>query len=130
LIVYFKNICNILLMKLEDLYGNMWSLGNQNHIPCGELPEHYQGTPFSYKNFEKEEHFYDDSNFFDDPFEDFNPKPFKRSSSYDILGIDEDADETEIKQAFRRKALETHPDKGGDEEEFKRVREAYECLIG
>jgi hypothetical protein len=129
LIVYFKNICNILLMKLEDLYQTTWSLGNQNHLPCGELPEHYQGTPFSYKNFEKEEHFYDDSNFFDDPFEDFNPKPFRRSSSYDILGIDEDADETEIKQAFRRMALLTHPDKGGDPEEFKKVREAYESLI-
>ena len=116
-------------MKLEDLYSSTWSIGNQNHLPCGELPEHYQGTPFSYKNFEKDEYFFDDSNFFDDPFEDINPKPIRRSSSYDILGIDEDADEAEIKQAFRRRALETHPDKGGDEEEFKRVREAYECLI-
>lgn len=122
-------------MKLEDLYGTTWSLGNQNHLPCGELPEEYKGDPpdfrYKYSNFKREEYFYTDSNFFDDPFEDeersFNP--IRRSSSYDILGIDEDADETEIKQAFRRKALETHPDKGGDEEEFKRVREAYEYLI-
>ena len=76
------------------------------------------------------EYFYTDSNFFDDPFEDINPKPIRRSSSYDILGIDEDADEAEIKQAFRRRALEVHPDKpGGSHEEFIKVREAYECLI-
>ena len=117
-------------MRLEELYGSTWSLGNVNHLPCGELPEEYQADPYmKYSNFEREEHFYDDSNFFDDPFEDVGPKPIRRSSSYDILGIDEDADEAEIKQAFRRRALETHPDKGGDEEEFKRVREAYESLI-
>ena len=121
-------------MKLEDLYENMWSLGNQNHIPCGELPECYKGDPqafrYKYSNFQREEYFYTDSNFFDNPFEDVNPKPFKRSSSYDILGVDEDADEYEIKQAFRRRALEVHPDKpGGSHEEFIKVREAYECLI-
>jgi DnaJ homolog subfamily C member 7 len=57
-------------------------------------------------------------------------KPLKRSNSYDILEIDEDADENEIKKAFRKKALETHPDKtGGDDELFKKVREAYETIM-
>ncbi len=118
-------------MKLEDLYGNTWSLGNVNHLPCGELPEEYQGDPYmKYSNFEREEHFYDDSNFFGNPFEEERSfKPMRRSKSHEVLGIDEDADETEIKQAFRDRARETHPDKGGDEEEFKKVREAYECLI-
>jgi hypothetical protein len=121
-------------MKLEDLYSSTWSLGNQDHLPCGELPEEYKGDPYmKYSNFEREEYFYDDSNFFDDPFEDeersFNP--IRRSKSHEILGVDEDADETEIKQAFRDRARETHPDKiGGDGEEFKKVREAYELLIG
>lgn len=119
-------------MKLEDLYSSTWSLGNGNHIPCGELPEHYQRDPYmKYSNFEREEHFYDDSNFFGNPFEEersFNP--IRRSKSHEILEVDEDADDTEIKQAFRKKALQTHPDKiGGDGEEFKRVREAYEFLI-
>jgi preprotein translocase subunit Sec63 len=59
--------------------------------------------------------------------QDFHP--LKRSNSYEILGIDRDADEEEIKKAFRKMALKTHPDKGGDEEQFKKVREAYECLI-
>ena len=49
-------------MKLEDLYSSTWSIGNGNHLPCGELPEHYQGDPYmKYSNFEREEHFYDDS---------------------------------------------------------------------
>ena len=116
-------------------WGLMWDLGNQDHKPCGELPEEYQGDPneyrYKYENFKDESKWYSDSNFFGNPFEDeersFNP--IRRSKSHEILGVDEDADETEIKQAFRKKALETHPDKGGDEEEFKIVREAYECLI-
>ena len=53
----------------------------------------------------------------------------KRSSSYDILGIDEDSEDEDIKKAFRKKALIHHPDKGGDPEEFRKVREAYEILI-
>lgn len=45
---------------------------------------------------------------------------------YDILGVDRDADEDEIKKAYREKAKEHHPDQGGDEEKFKEVQAAYE----
>jgi len=108
-----------------------FSLGNVNHEPSGELPEHYQGDPYmKYSNYEKEEHFYDDSNFFGNPFEEeISFKPMRRSKSHEVLGIDEDADETEIKQAFREKARATHPDRGGRKEDFQKVREAYESLI-
>ena len=37
---------------------------------------------------------------------------------YDILGVGRDAPIDEIKKAYRKKAIEHHPDKGGDEEEF------------
>ena len=51
---------------------------------------------------------------------------------YEILGIDKNANATEIKKAFRKKAMELHPDKNaGDkesEEKFKEVNEAYEIL--
>ena len=66
-----------------------FSLGNVDHEPSGELPEHYQ-----------------------------------------VLGLKRSASQEDIKEAFRNKARETHPDKiGGDGEQFKIVRESYETLI-
>ncbi|MEA1929964.1 MAG: ferredoxin Fer [Euryarchaeota archaeon] len=50
------------------------------------------------------------------------------ASPYDILGIDSDADEDDIKQAYRDRVKETHPDLGGSEAEFKRVERAYQRL--
>ncbi len=48
---------------------------------------------------------------------------------YEVLGVGHDASADEIKKAFRRKAIELHPDKqGGDEVKFKEVNEAYEVL--
>ncbi|MFZ6015144.1 MAG: molecular chaperone DnaJ [Patescibacteria group bacterium] len=47
---------------------------------------------------------------------------------YQILGVEKSASEDEIKKAFRRKAHEYHPDKGGDEQKFKDVNEAYSIL--
>lgn len=47
---------------------------------------------------------------------------------YEILGLKKDASDDEIKKAFRRAAVEHHPDRGGDEEKFKELNEAYEVL--
>lgn len=47
---------------------------------------------------------------------------------YDTLGIDTSASEKDIKRAYRHKAMKTHPDKGGNEEDFKKLNEAYEIL--
>jgi len=48
---------------------------------------------------------------------------------YKILNISRDSSESEIKKAFRKKALECHPDKNnGNDSEFKLVNEAYETL--
>ncbi len=49
-------------------------------------------------------------------------------SYYDILGINKDASQEEIKKAYRKKAIEHHPDKGGDESKFREAAEAYEIL--
>ena len=51
------------------------------------------------------------------------------SSYYDILGIGKNANEDEIKRAFRKKAHEYHPDKtGGSDVKFKEINKAYQTL--
>jgi molecular chaperone DnaJ len=47
---------------------------------------------------------------------------------YEVLGISKSASDDEIKKAFRKAAIEHHPDKGGDETKFKEINEAYEVL--
>jgi molecular chaperone DnaJ len=47
---------------------------------------------------------------------------------YEVLGVGKGASADEIKKAFRRAAVQHHPDRGGDETKFKEVNEAYEVL--
>jgi molecular chaperone DnaJ len=47
---------------------------------------------------------------------------------YDILGIDKKANKEEVKKAFRKLAQKYHPDKGGSEDKFKEITEAYSIL--
>jgi molecular chaperone DnaJ len=48
---------------------------------------------------------------------------------YEVLGVSKGASADEIKKAFRKAAVQHHPDKeGGDETKFKEINEAYEVL--
>lgn len=49
-------------------------------------------------------------------------------SNYDILEIAEGSTEKEIRNGFRRLALQFHSDKGGDNEQFIKIKQAYEDL--
>lgn len=52
-----------------------------------------------------------------------------RREAYRALGLDTTATAEEVKRAYRSKVKEVHPDtKGGSEEAFKRVNQAYETL--
>ncbi|AUX19926.1 uncharacterized protein SOCEGT47_003800 [Sorangium cellulosum] len=47
-------------------------------------------------------------------------------SPFAVLGVTEAAGPDEVRQAFRRLALATHPDRGGDAGEFMRVKWAHD----
>jgi DnaJ family protein A protein 2 len=47
---------------------------------------------------------------------------------YNILGVDITATQEEIKKQYKKKAIILHPDKGGCEEKFKELIEAYSIL--
>ncbi|MGZ0748054.1 J domain-containing protein [Haloparvum sp. AD34] len=65
------------------------------------------------------------------PFEVPEPEPAEPepadpvAAAFDVLGLSKSADVDEVKRAYRERVKEVHPDQGGDEAEFKRVREAY-----
>lgn len=47
---------------------------------------------------------------------------------YDTLGLQPDATADDIKKAYRRLAMQHHPDRRGDKADFQKVKEAYEVL--
>ena len=49
-------------------------------------------------------------------------------SNYEILGIAEGASRNEIRSAFRNLALTHHADRGGQDEEFIIIKQAFEDL--
>jgi molecular chaperone DnaJ len=47
---------------------------------------------------------------------------------YKVLGVEENSTQDEIKKAYRKLAVQYHPDKGGSEDKFKEISEAYDTL--
>lgn len=74
----------------------------------------------------------------EEPKEEPAPPPFQPSQEdmasgdngaiYRWLGVKPGASSEEVKDAYREKAKQAHPDRGGDPEDFKRISAAYEVL--
>jgi len=47
---------------------------------------------------------------------------------YSILGVNRNATPEEIKKAYKKKSMQHHPDRGGNQDEFIKVQSAYEVL--
>lgn len=59
----------------------------------------------------------------------YRPSVDKPVSVWSVLGVAPDASLAEVKRAFRKLALETHPDQGGDAEQFRELAHAYQKVL-
>jgi len=50
------------------------------------------------------------------------------SNFYDILGVNRQANDVDLKKAYKKASMQHHPDRGGDESKFKEINEAYSTL--
>ncbi len=53
----------------------------------------------------------------------------RRDEALSVLGLKANASRDQVRIAYRRLAGRHHPDRGGDADHFRRVREAYELLM-
>jgi DnaJ homolog subfamily A member 2 len=56
-------------------------------------------------------------------------EPADTQELYDVLEVEKDATQAQIKKAYYALARVAHPDKGGDPEKFKKIQAAYEVYV-
>jgi len=66
---------------------------------------------------------------FDDSHLQTTGTNIKRSNSMEILQIEPPITERDLKKAYKRMALKTHPDKCGNNDDFIKVNDAYNELL-
>ena len=57
-------------------------------------------------------------------------KEVNNQGLYELLGVPADAEESALRKAYKRLALQCHPHKGGDLHTFQLIQEAYTVLTG
>lgn len=85
--------------------------------------EYQRKTKFSKSSYYECKYKFDDSHLQTDKTN------FKRSNSMEILQIEPPITERDLKVAYKKMALKTHPDKCGNNEDFIKVNEAYNELL-
>ena len=95
------------LLEIESSWARAWA-----NVLVGQAPWPNKPTPDS---------------------ADDAPRPRSPSSAkasvWETLGLKPQATLLEIKRAYRLRALETHPDRGGSDEAFRAVQSAYESAL-
>lgn len=56
------------------------------------------------------------------------PQVDEKEAAFKELGIPKGSSMGQIRKAYLKMALQHHPDKGGDQEKFKRIKAAYDIL--
>ena len=58
------------------------------------------------------------------------PEAMPAMRARDLLGVPRGSDERAIREAYRRKVAAAHPDRGGSEEETRKLNAARDLLLG
>ena len=119
---------------------SFFDLWNDHKINEKDLPEYYQDSqiPSPYINtnrdsgegWTKEESWSYDrfTGFAETEYDNDMSHPYETEDEYPqcVFGLRRSSSYEEMKKAYRKAMLESHPDKGGDPEEFRIYRQAWE----
>ena len=98
---------------------------NSSYFNCRFCYNDYKPPPPLEEAYIRQPKFYDFN-----ASKEYNYKTSYNESLHPVFGIKKSSSMEEFKEVYRQMILETHPDKGGDNQEFIRVREAWDELTG
>jgi len=64
----------------------------------------------------------------DDTIKRFGAQDQNVPDPYEVLGVKHDAKREDIERAYKKKAFEVHPDRGGSQQEMVQVNAAYQAI--